>query len=208
MGSRDCRFRSRDVAFIITVAGPALSYADEVLLEVEGILRLRGGFSGKELEDALTFQRFVLDVARTWEALTDEGWAKLEAAAQKVKNEKWYPFVEPDSRDNYWWRRAPLIANFNPVPLWEKLKIPVLALYAELDRNAPALKNAAILEKSLKKAGNKNYTIKIFPKANHEFLEVENGLGFLNESPHLRRYIPGFFDTINKWTLQRVAVRR
>lgn len=200
--------RSRDVAYIITVAGPAVSYVDEVLLETEGVLRLRGGFSGKDLENALAFQRFVLDMARTGEALTDEGWAKLEAAAQKVKNEKWYPYVELDPRNNYWWRRAPLIANFNPIPLWEKTKIPVLALYAELDRNAPAPKNVASLEAALKKAGNKDYTIKVFPKANHEFLEVENGLGFLNESPRLRRYVPGFFGTINEWILRRVDVRR
>ena len=200
--------RSRDVAFIITVAGPAVSYVDEILLEVEGILRLRGGFSGTDLEGALAFQRFVLDMARAGEALTDKGWAKLEAAAQKVKNERWYPYVELDPRNSYWWRRAPLIANFNPVPLWEKIKIPVLAFYAELDRNAPAPKNVASLEAALKKAGNKNYTIKIFPKANHEFLEVENGLGFLDESPRLRRYVPGFFDTIDKWTLHRITVRR
>jgi hypothetical protein len=68
----------------------------------EGILRYKGGFSGEDLEQALAFQRFVLEVARTGEALTDQGWAKIEAASQKVGNEKWYRFVEPNRRDSYW----------------------------------------------------------------------------------------------------------
>jgi dienelactone hydrolase len=200
--------RSRDVAFIVTVAGPAVSYTDEILLETESILRLRGGFSGRDLEDALNFERFVLSTARTGEALTDEGWTKLEAAAEKVKNEKWYSYVALDPRNNYWWRRAPLIANFNPVPLWDHTKIPVLALYGELDRNAPTAKNLERLKRSLETARNKDYTIKVFAKANHEFLEVENGMGFLNESPRLRRFVPGFFDAINEWVLRRAHIRR
>lgn len=179
------------------------------MLEVEGILRHRGGFSGKELEQALAFQRFVLDMARTGEALTDEGWAKLEAASQKVKNEKWYRYVEPDPRDNYWWKRAPLIANFNPVPVWERTRIPVLAVYGELDGNAPASQNAATLEQSLRKAGNKNYLIKVFPKADHEFMEAKTG--FLDESLYLQRYVPGFFDMFSmfdKRGLRRMSARR
>ena len=200
--------RSRDLAFVVMVAGPAVSYVDEVMLEAEGDLRLRGGFSGKELADALAFQRLVLDAARSGAALTDEGWAGLEAAAQKVRGERWYRYVEPDPRDSYWWRRAPLIANFDPTPIWEKTKIPVLALYAELDRNAPAAGNAAALERALKKAGNRDYTIKVLPRANHGFLEVENGQGFLRESPRLRRYVPGFFGAVNEWVLRRFSRRR
>lgn len=198
--------RSRDVASITLVACPAVSYVDEVMLEVEDILRIRGGFSGKELEQALAFQKLVLDMARTGEALTDEGWERLEAAAQKVRNEKWYRYVEPDPRDNYWWRRAPLIANFDPVPLWEKIRIPVLAVYGELDRNAPAPKNAANLEKALRKAGNRDYLIKVFPKANHELMEAKTG--FLSESLYLKRYVPGFFDIFDEWKLRRVNSRK
>jgi len=125
-----------------------------------------------------------------------------------VRGEKWFQYVEPDPRGSYWWRRAPLIANFDPVPLWEKIKVPVLALYAELDRNAPAPKNAAALEAALKKAGNPDYTVKIFPRANHEFLEVTEGQGFLSESPRLERFVPGFFGTGVEWFLQRVGRHR
>ncbi|MGI8838035.1 MAG: alpha/beta hydrolase family protein [Pyrinomonadaceae bacterium] len=198
--------RSPHLASIALVACPAISYVDEVMVEVENILRYKGGFSGRELERALAFQRFVLDTARTGEALTDKGWAKIESAAQKVKNEKWYSYVEPDPRDNYWWQRAPLIANFDPVPLWEKIRIPVLAVYGELDRNAPAPKNAASLEKALRKAGNRDYLIKVFPKANHEFMEAKTG--FLSESLYLKRYVPGFFEIFGEWKLRRANSRK
>lgn len=139
-----------------------------------------------------------LGVAKLW---TEKGWAKIETAAQKVKNEKWYRYVEPDPRDNYWWKRAPLIANFDPVPLWERTRIPVLAVYGELDRNAPAPPNAAALERALRKAGNKNYMIKVFPKANHEFMEAKTG--FLDESLYLQKYVPGFFDIFSTFEKQR-----
>jgi len=142
----------------------------------------------------------VLDTARTGEALTENGWAKIESAAQKVKTEKWYPYVEPDPKDNYWWKRAPLIANFNPVPVWEQTRIPVLAIYGERDRNAPAA-NATALERALRKAGNRNHVIKVFPKANHELMEAKTG--FLDESLYLRRYVPGFFDIFRAFEKQR-----
>lgn len=64
--------RSPDVAAIALAACPAISYVDEVMFEVEGILRYKGAFSGKELERALAFQRFVLDTARSGEALDGE----------------------------------------------------------------------------------------------------------------------------------------
>ena len=193
--------RATDLASITLAACPVISYVDEVMFEVEGILRYKGGLSGKELEQALAFQRLMLDTARTGEALTDKGWAKIEAAAGKVRNERWFRYVEPDPRGNYWWKRAPLIANFNPVPLWERTRIPILAVYGELDRNAPALPNAAALERSLRKAGNKNYLIKVFPKANHEFLEAKTG--FLDESLYLQRYVPGFFDIFSTFEKRR-----
>jgi pimeloyl-ACP methyl ester carboxylesterase len=201
--------RAPDLASIVLAACPVISYADEIIFEVESILRHKGGFSGKELEQALAFQRLVLDTARTGEALTDKGWAKIEAAAEKVKNEVWYRYVEPDPRNHSWWKRAPIIANFNPLPMWERTRIPVLAVYGDLDRNAPAAPNAVALERSLRKAGNKNYLIKVFPKANHEFLEAKTG--FLDESLYLQRYVPGFFDIFSafqKQTLRRVEARK
>jgi uncharacterized protein len=85
----------------------------------------------------------------------------------------------------------------------------VLAVYGERDRNAPASPNAVALEQSLRKAGNKNYSIKVFPKANHEFME--SNTGFLDESLYLQRYVPGFFDmlsTFDKRRLRRVDVHQ
>ena len=106
------------------------------------------------------------------------------------------------------WRQKKqfLMLRFDPQPLWEQTTIPVLALYGGLDRNVPAPKNVAALGKALKKAGNKDYTIVVFPKANHEGMEAVKG--FLNneETAGLSSFVPGYFDTAINWTLKRVVV--
>ena len=198
--------RDRDLAFIITIAGPALSFSDEILYEIEEGLRANG-LSEDEIKRALSFRRQINDLTRTGEALTDAGWAKIDAIASGARNEKWFPFVSPWPKGFWRWKKFHLMSKFDPQPIWEKTTIPVLALYGELDRNAPAQKNAAALDQYLRKAGNKDFTVITLPKANHYGMEAERG--FLDgELSRLKRTVPGFLDGPLKWTLKHVDVKK
>lgn len=197
--------RDKDVAFILLVAGPALSFADELANEAEDSLRANG-FSGNDLQAALAFRKMINDMIRSGEALTDAGWEKIQAAAQKVKGEKWFPYVRPATQRDWRQKKQFLMLSFDPQPLWEKTTLPVLALYGGLDRNVPAPKNVAALEKSLKKAGNRDYTVLVFPTANHEGMEAVKGFLDDEETAHLSRFVPGYFDTAINWILKRVVV--
>jgi uncharacterized protein len=96
--------------------------------------------------------------------------------------------------------------DFDPAPIWEKINCPVLVLLGELDANVPTKISAEIINRGLKKGGNRDYTISILPKANHGLFEAETG--FSTESPRLKRYVRGYMDGMVDWMLKRVSHRR
>ena len=68
-------------------------------------------------------------------------------------------------------RRSP----WSPLPVWEKVTVPALVYEGALDRYVPAQESATIIEAALRRAGNRDYTIKVFPQANHGMWLVETG---------------------------------
>ncbi len=75
----------------------------------------------------------------------------------------------------------------------------MLNVDGELDKNVPVEESFTRMESALKKAGNKDFTLKVFPKADHSIL-VPSGSG----RPVLA---PGFLDFITDWLLKRVSVK-
>lgn len=62
---------------------------------------------------------------------------------------------------------VPGFSFFDPVPVWGKIKVPVLALWGEKDILVPAGESKIIIEKALINADNKDFTLKIFENSNH-----------------------------------------
>ncbi len=93
--------------------------------------------------------------------------------------------------------------SFNPAGALEKVSCPVLALFGDLDNSTPVKPTIASIERALKIAGNKDLTVKIFPKGNHGLLEAETGAN--SEIPKLKRLVPGLFETIRDWLQRRKA---
>ena len=56
---------------------------------------------------------------------------------------------------------------FDPVPIWEKLKVPVFVAWGEQDIVVPVTKSRRIIEQAQSKARNKHLTIKVFPNTDH-----------------------------------------
>jgi hypothetical protein len=78
---------------------------------------------------------------------------------------------------------------------------PVLALFGELDKSTPVPQTVLNMERALTKAGNKDFTFKVFPKGIHGLLEGETGVS--SEIPRLKRFVPGLFDTMSDWLRKR-----
>jgi pimeloyl-ACP methyl ester carboxylesterase len=92
--------------------------------------------------------------------------------------------------------------TYDPVPI-RRLQTPTLAIWGELDNNILADKNKAAWEAALKAGGNRDYTLRILPKANHAQWEAK--VGSNAETKSLQRFVPAYFVTIQDWLAKRVS---
>lgn len=193
---------SKDVAFIIPIVGAAVTPTQQEQMRVELYMRA-DGFPEDDIEEAVSGMKMTHNFAST-----GEGWDELIAGFHKVKHKKWfldYGGGEP-TKDNWFWAFWRLIHDYDPISVLEKVTCPVLAIFGELDLNVRQEINIPLWEEALKKSGNKDYTIKVFQKANHGILEADTGGKW--EIPRLKRHVPRYFETIINWILERVHVAK
>ena len=112
---------------------------------------------------------------------------------------------EPEQRG---WpqKKLYLMAQIKSSELWRRVKIPVLALYGGKDLNVPAARNVTALTQELKAAGNKDFTIKVFPDANHDGFETTDSMLNSEQLRYLKRLAPGLVDTQITWVLAHVRI--
>ncbi|MBC7789206.1 MAG: alpha/beta hydrolase [Anaerolineae bacterium] len=185
--------RSSDIAYVMLLGGGGVTPAEQELYRRVKNLR-EAGFSGAEIEEAVTHQKFKFDLVRRNKP------ESLATANEQAKNEKWFSYVSNPMSGESWlfWRN---IINFDPLMFWEKFRRPILIVFGELDESSPVPKSVANLELALQKGGNKDYTIRVFPGANHGLLVKSNGNG--GDYPHLAA---GYLETMTEWLLKRVDV--
>ena len=208
---------SEDVQFVILMAGPAVPPRELLLIQGEQIMRAAGA-----TQEQIALQTRVREIL--FEAVsTDEGW---EEATQAIRQGALAAFADlPESAreqlgdiDEYLisLTEAQLVAartpafkfllSYDPRPDLEQMTIPVLALFGELDLQVPADSNVGPLTRALETAGNRDFTIEVFPGANHLFQIAE--LGTVEEYAMLEKdFIPGFLETITNWLYSRTGVR-
>jgi hypothetical protein len=97
-----------------------------------------------------------MDAARAepWFAATDLGTG-LAALEQLPSRE---------TLGETYWRK---IMDYDPTEHWRLVRAPTLVLIGECDDLAPAGEGASRIGGALAKAGNRDYTIKLLPRANH-----------------------------------------
>lgn len=88
--------------------------------------------------------------------------------------------------------------SYDPSYALERVHCPVLMLFGGKDLQVPVSQNQKPMEDALIKAGNSDYTTKIYPDANHLFQEA--GTGSPNEYAQLpKSFVPGFLEDITEW---------
>lgn len=183
--------RSKDVAFIIYISGSGAGTIEEQ--DTSSLLaKMRAdGFSEADVEEARRFLKLTYEAPHSREA-----WQRLQAALPNARNQKWFNrTIGGLSRDNWVWEQRRLNAGYDPAATFRRVKIPTLIIYGEKDTPSAGI---ARIEQALREAGNRDYTVRVFPRADHS-LEVrqENGRMVWAE---------GFLDLLTNWTLQRVTV--
>ncbi len=176
--------RTEDVAFMVLISGACVSPKNQELYRVKHELRYCG-FSPVSVGLRVLIYRVELLLAKVFRRI------------QKV-----IPLstLIPDSVVFALY----LDWDHDPVPVLKRVSCPVLAIFGELDKLVPVKQSAAAMEKAFKDR-NKDYTIKIFPKGNHALLKSE--IGVWSEIPHLKKkeFVPGYYDLISNWILERAA---
>lgn len=198
---------SRDVAFLILRVPSALPVTENILYEIESNLR-RDNFSEGDIAKALALRRMI---HRT--ILNNSGWQELKAEIDKTKNEKWFPNVRagwffsltiPPGAVAAKGLRDPL--TYDPLPILETITVPVLAMNGELDEAVPTKMSVPILERALRKAGNKKSTVIVLPGAGHNFLETSKPWG-AEEFVRKKRYVSGYWNTVAAWLRKHLTLK-
>jgi pimeloyl-ACP methyl ester carboxylesterase len=90
--------------------------------------------------------------------------------------------------------------NYDPLPALGKVRCPLLAIFGQLDTLTPVAKTTANYREGLAVAGNKDYTIKVFPNADHALLVWPKS----HDPFHWPVLANGYLDTMTAWLSKRV----
>ncbi len=178
---------SPEVAFVVTVSGPGVTPMEQNFYDVEHNMRA-DGLPEEQVRRGIAYVAALMEAA-----LRKESYERVEEAVlREARGEPWYGYFEVDSGVwTFFLRGDP---SFDPARVLDRVTCPVLAIFGELDRQAPALRSAEIFREALTRAGNRDFTIRIFPGADH-------GIG-VGQPPS---FAPGYIDTMTDWMLERVG---
>ncbi len=206
--------RSRDVAFIVLMSGPALDGEKIMLAQGAALVKLRGMGPDAAAKQAETQHRMFdavrknlpwEEVEKAFRADADAQIANLpenqRAAAQQAATQQMAMIAQQYKALLTPWFR--FFLAFDPAPVLEKVHCPVLALFGELDFQVPVDAVKPALEQALARAGNHDVTIKVLPKANHLYQEATTG--DISEYAKLKKeFVPDLVPTMTAWIWQRV----
>ncbi len=207
--------RNPDVAFVVSMAGPALPYSDVVVKQTERILEATGA-SDEAVAAAVARQRTLVDlaVAEAWDemdallvdlmleqlgALPEDqraGIGDLEAFARAQAA------TQVDAFRNPWMH---FFLTYDPAQDWAQITVPVLALFGALDTQVDVAQNQRVMEAALADAGTTDVTTEVFPTANHLFQEAVTGGPDEYLSLEMQ-FAPGVMEAISAWLRERVDV--
>jgi uncharacterized protein len=190
--------RNPEIAFVIVESAPVLSPREHERLRVEQQMRA-DAFAPEQISRAIAFMDLKFEVART-----GLGWERLSDSMGRAAREGWLAYVNaPTSLESLQWNWEHVL-SYDPLPALERMRCPVLVLYGGLDRIVPATHSSGRMEEILRKAGNRDTTVRVFKDANHAFLEAVTG--GRREGPSLRGFVAGYFDAHVQWLSERVDI--
>ena len=174
--------QSKDVSFIVLLAGTGIR-GDKLLLLQQELIAKASGVSETEIEKSIEAN------ARLFEMVVkSDDNQKLKANLTNEMNEIFrndttaeipngmtqdeFISMQIDQITSPWMQ---YFMKFDPATALEKVKCPVLAVNGEKDLQVPPKENLTAIKKALEKGGNKNVTTIEFPNLNHLFQECETG---------------------------------
>lgn len=97
--------------------------------------------------------------------------------------------------------------EYDPSAALSKVTCPVYLLFGSNDLQVPPVQNEKPMVDALTKAGNKDFTVNVMPKANHLFQESVTGSP-AEYTTLKKEFLPGFLDAVTMWIGQRVIINK
>jgi uncharacterized protein len=190
-----------DAAFVVTLSGGGLTPAQAELLDSEYGMRV-AGLSQADVDEGMTFQRTKNDYLRT-----GEGWNEYAALLKHATTSPWWRLAGTDlsgpaTPDDVYWKHTRPFYFYEPAPVLQRLRAPLLAIFGELDSPDGVKANVVGIARALDVGKGADMTIRVFPNGRHNLMDLE-GFG-ANEYPRLQRFVPELFDTMASWMERRV----
>ncbi len=199
--------RFPDAAFSIALSGGGLSPAETELFDSEYELT-KAGYTANEVNDALAFQRLKNEIIASPGA--DDKWEQYAKLRLTAKDAKWFRHQGIDvygaeKRNDSFWTHMRRFYAYDPAPTLRASKAPLLAIFGELDTPEGVKANVRALKQILDQAGRRDYIVKVYPNGSHNLMEVPRDNP--NEQVRLKRFPPGFFETMVDWSTAQLRRR-
>jgi len=173
---------SRDVAFIVLLAGPGIPI-EEILLKQSRLIEKANGTSDtildvvenqdKKIYTILKQSKDIISTKKELYSIFDQA-IKNAPASQQIPEGQRQEYIERSiNRLTTPWFQ--FFLNYNPAEALGKVKCPVLALNGEKDLQVPPKEDLEGIKRALEKGGNKNVTVKELAGLNHLFQESSTG---------------------------------
>jgi alpha-beta hydrolase superfamily lysophospholipase len=195
----------RPLAFMILKSAPTESLAENIDYEVAQTMRRHNA------QDALP-QAIAL-----WHAFESSldgsvSWSYTKRLYDTDAKQPWFQYalmpdlgisIPPPPSKIAGLRR---LVTFDPThTLLSVSSTPTLALYGALDRNVDAADSAAHLREYLRRAGDRDVTIKMYPNAGHQLIVSKTG--YNGEPAPPERFVPDYPQIMITWLAQRGFIR-
>jgi pimeloyl-ACP methyl ester carboxylesterase len=165
---------SRDVSWIVLLAGPGLKGEDTLLLQSELILKT-AGVDDEQIAKTREFNRQAYGLVRQ-ETDPASLQVKLSDLVQSSAMSASLPPAALQSQVRLmispWFR---FFLDYDPLPALQKTPCPVLSLHGEKDLQVSPKENLAKIQKALKDGGNKDFQTTELPGLNHLFQHCPTG---------------------------------
>ncbi len=158
--------RSSRVAFVIVQSAPVVNATRQHIFQVEQVM-LSSGATADYVRQAREYAQ-----AQHEFSASGENWAEYARLREANRSTILNVLGGPETPDDWWWSWWRTKMAFDPMAAWSQVKVPVLALWGDLDRNVPVEESRMLLEGALEQAGNHSATLGILRHADHDLMPV------------------------------------
>ncbi|MBI9064067.1 MAG: alpha/beta hydrolase [Marinilabiliaceae bacterium] len=167
---------SKDVAFIVMLAGPGIS-GDKILMLQQELIAKATGTDDSDIKKQKEINAKICNLV-----IHSQDNARLKMDVQNYLTEALQEMPDEQKQDfiacHLQQLTSPWMKYFltqQPAESLEKVKCPVLAINGEKDLQVTATVNLKAIEEALKKGKNTHFVVKKMPGLNHLFQECETG---------------------------------